>query len=256
MQPTTQQWPSSLRSRRSRAQTGFTLIELLVVIAIIAVLAAILFPVFAQARENARKASCLSNQKQLGLAFALYTQDYDEKLPNSTDGPAGAGQPGGWLYFRHFPANDVTNGGQAFDVTQGSLYPYVKNAQLYICPSDSQGSASGDSYAANSCIFNRVGPGVAFGKSLAAFDSASDWMLLGEEAALSVPGGQDAATGAFLRTNSTDDGYLFYRLNLLSTRHTQGSNAAFMDGHAKWFRSEQILANRYQTGGSNVDVCP
>jgi prepilin-type N-terminal cleavage/methylation domain-containing protein len=67
----------------SRKRTGFTLIELLVVIAIIAILAAILFPVFARARENARRASCQSNLKQIGLAVYQYTQDYDEKCPSA-----------------------------------------------------------------------------------------------------------------------------------------------------------------------------
>src|SRR5438105_1513752 len=70
------------RSMKSRRRAAFTLIELLVVIAIIAILAAILFPVFAQARENARQTACLSNAKQLGLALQMYTQDYDEVVPN------------------------------------------------------------------------------------------------------------------------------------------------------------------------------
>ena len=69
------------RPRAFRSRSGFTLVELLVVIAIISVLAAILFPVFARARENARRTSCLSNQKQLGLAFTQYFQDYDEQFP-------------------------------------------------------------------------------------------------------------------------------------------------------------------------------
>src|SRR5687768_5924591 len=69
------------RRKRNGALKGFTLIELLVVIAIIAILAAILFPVFARARENARRSSCQSNLKQIGLGFAQYTQDYDEKMP-------------------------------------------------------------------------------------------------------------------------------------------------------------------------------
>jgi len=68
-----------------RVRNGFTLIELLVVIAIIAILAAILFPVFAQAREKARQATCLSNQKQIALALLMYNQDYDEEFPGSTD---------------------------------------------------------------------------------------------------------------------------------------------------------------------------
>src|ERR1700734_1523997 len=71
----------TMTRRSTRTQTAFTLIELLVVIAIIAILAAILFPVFAQAREKARQATCISNMKQLGLGFAQYTQDYDETSP-------------------------------------------------------------------------------------------------------------------------------------------------------------------------------
>ncbi len=92
------------------ARKGFTLIELLVVIAIIAILAAILFPVFAQAREKARAISCLSNMKQIGLGQLMYTQDYDEQFPS---GPGFAGI--GWA---------------------GQMYPYVKNSQLFKCPND------------------------------------------------------------------------------------------------------------------------
>src|SRR4028118_1234439 len=98
-------------------QKGFTLIELLVVIAIIAILAAILFPVFARARENARRASCQSNLKQIGLGVMQYTQDYDEKLPNNFYGTVGVDIDPKWV-----------------DVIQ----PYVKSTQLFTCPSDSQ----------------------------------------------------------------------------------------------------------------------
>jgi len=98
---------------RHRGSGGFTLIELLVVIAIIAILAAILFPVFAKARESARKATCASNLKQLGLAMIMYANDYDSQYPF-----------GGWI-----PANE--SGGD----WQGSIYPYVKNKQAYWCPS-------------------------------------------------------------------------------------------------------------------------
>ncbi|MGI5820019.1 MAG: DUF1559 domain-containing protein [Armatimonadota bacterium] len=94
---------------------GFTLIELLVVIAIIAILAAILFPVFARAREKARQTSCLSNQKQIGLGVAMYTQDFDERFP-----PAYTG-----------------SGNRRVSGFYDGIGPYTKNEQMYICPSGS-----------------------------------------------------------------------------------------------------------------------
>jgi len=103
---------------------GFTLIELLVVIAIIAILAAILFPVFAKAREKARQISCASNEKQLGLAFIQYTQDYDEKYPCgtvTTDVATAVYNGAGWA---------------------GQIYSYVKSVGIYKCPDDSTGVTS------------------------------------------------------------------------------------------------------------------
>src|SRR5215472_10879429 len=100
---------------------GFTLIELLVVIAIIAILAAILFPVFAQAREKARQTSCLSNEKQLALAIMMYVQDYDEHFP---------------IYEYPFlnALNDPPFDPPVIDATVGwneEIYPYIKNVQLF-----------------------------------------------------------------------------------------------------------------------------
>src|SRR5947208_14150442 len=104
--------------RRSRRGSGFTLIELLVVIAIIAVLAAILFPVFAQARDKARSAACLSNMMQIGKALMIYAQDYDEKTTwfwNAGAANAGKDALAGYWYQL--------------------LLPYTKNVQVFICPS-------------------------------------------------------------------------------------------------------------------------
>jgi prepilin-type N-terminal cleavage/methylation domain-containing protein/prepilin-type processing-associated H-X9-DG protein len=105
---------------RRKSHVGFTLIELLVVIAIIAILAAILFPVFAQARDKARSTACLSNTKQIGLAFMQYVQDYDETLPPSRMNTATTGDASG---SRHTP----------WSVT---IYPYTKNVGIFTCPSD------------------------------------------------------------------------------------------------------------------------
>ena len=101
--------------RDKKASQAFTLIELLVVIAIIAILAAILFPVFARARDNARRTSCLSNLKQIGLGVLQYTQDYDETMPL---------------------ANWGSNAGNGF-YWMDAVQPYVKSTQLFTCPSRS-----------------------------------------------------------------------------------------------------------------------
>src|SRR5947207_1538939 len=102
-------------SRRRSGAAGFTLIELLVVIAIIAVLSAILFPVFAQAREKARQSSCASNMRQMSLAVQMYTQDYDERLPLAATATATS--------FLNW--HDLAD-------------PYVKNIQIWICPSSTE----------------------------------------------------------------------------------------------------------------------
>ncbi len=114
--------PAVTHGKTRNGRSGFTLIELLVVIAIIALLAAILFPVFARARENARKSSCANNLKQIGLGLLQYTQDYDETTPPAWTAVGGAGYPGSWRWM-------------------DCIYPYVKSTQLYTCPSASGGSA-------------------------------------------------------------------------------------------------------------------
>lgn len=111
-----------------RNGSGFTLIELLVVIAIIAVLAAILFPVFAQAREKARQAACSSNLRQIGLAFGMYAQDYDERLPDRRD--LKVSLPGGFKPWTTWPPSDPRAGWAIL-----ALDPYTKNTGIWSCPS-------------------------------------------------------------------------------------------------------------------------
>ncbi len=128
-------------SRRPRsARSGFTLIELLVVIAIIAILAAILFPVFATARERARQTACLSNLKQVGLGFMQYTQDYDNRFPQPVSLRNGTGGWGSAGQFSPFPPG-VEPGGAGASQTGplttwvNVLQPYIKSGQLFTCPS-------------------------------------------------------------------------------------------------------------------------
>ena len=254
-----------------KARRGFTLIELLVVIAIIAILAAILFPAFASAREKARQISCASNLSQLGLAFQQYTQDNDEALPNASDGANGPNEGGGWMYYT--AATTSTTPGK-FDPTKGSLYQYVKSAQVYICPDDSTGRLAGDSYAINSCVESAVAvpnvgtlsggqnpTGMKTGKALAYFQQPSDTMLLGEE----------TLAGTTFASGSTDDSFLNIGTpNYISTRHSHGVNMGFsevlfMDGHVKAIQfpevplsttSPQQNLKQYnvQTGNNSIPV--
>lgn len=127
-----------MRHEKSALRSGFTLIELLVVIAIISILAAILFPVFARARENARRASCLSNLKQIGLGIMQYAQDYDERYPLAWLGAPGGGPwplPAG---LRHTPyytdASGVFTNGTRI-TWMDLIYPYTKSIEIFVCPS-------------------------------------------------------------------------------------------------------------------------
>ncbi len=185
---------------------------------------------------------CASNERQLGLGFLQYIQDYDEQFPGAWGGngssATGVNQVGGWMFYSAYSNSASTANG--FDPARGALYSCVKSTGVYVCPDDSLGQASHNSYAVNGCAMSSESsssPGYFPGKALAAFDATSSWILLGEEAG--TPS-QDAG--------STDDAYLALTNNL-STRHTMASNVAFVDGHVKWIRPERIEADHLRTGG-------
>ena len=220
-------------------QRGFTLIELLVVIAIIAILAAILFPVFAQAREKARQTSCLSNEHQIGLGFLQYLQDFDERLPGGGACGTGNGAPGYWMYWDNAYG---TSQRTTFVPSKGSVYPYVKNAQVYVCPSDTSGQL--DSYALNALLTNNGASSCTytigdpktdhFGLLYATLTTPAATILLAEEN--DGYGGNNTATSL----GGTDDAYIVPAYNLPNPRHSGGSCYVLSDGHSKWYKQSQL----------------
>ena len=208
-----------------RRGTGFTLIELLVVIAIIAILAAILFPVFARAREKARQSSCLSNIKQIVLGALMYTQDYDEKMPEG---------------FRwHDPLPHVAPNCTYWDE---AIAPYVKNTQIFYCPSSATASYRSWNYGFVNQVVgyndNRNSftmpdgstcPGGTAPRALATIAKPAERVFITDA--------QNYNTEAryWYRTDSpyTEVGGAYYWVDC---RHNEGANGGFCDGHAKWLK--------------------
>ena len=240
-----------LMTHRNTSAGGFTLIELLVVIGILGVLAAILFPVFGRVRDQARRASCISNLKQLGLAMLQYTQDNDERLPNASHGgDVGMAQSGVWMYYSTYPAFDAENG---FDPSRSSIFPYVKSKAVFVCPSDSAGQKAGNSYAYNSCLtVPNDAQSVWPGKSTATIENPTGTLLLAEEETRGM-----STNDALL--NLFGPGPQGYDSAEYSTRHTDGSCILLLDGHAKFHTYSRLIALNLPTGNSvawgDVSLC-
>jgi len=227
-----------------RVKRAFTLIELLVVIAIIAILAAILFPVFARARENARRASCQSNLKQIALGFMQYTQDYDEKLP---------------LWFANLDGSAVssftttaTNAGQpGYDEGWAELLqPYLKSTQIFQCPSETTGPGTAGSntnytdYMYNGDI-SSYASGTGAGLSMAAINYPSNTVLNADATS--------QWSGSIFGNN-----YAWGPPYALSyyTRHLDGANISFVDGHVKWEKPQNVASRTSGTCGAGNSASP
>jgi prepilin-type N-terminal cleavage/methylation domain-containing protein/prepilin-type processing-associated H-X9-DG protein len=272
-----------------KPQSGFTLIELLVVIAIIAILAAILFPVFAQAREKARQASCLSNEKQIGLALIMYVQDYDEQFPAGSK----LSYPNGVSNLNYYDAGV----GWA-----GQIYPYTKNTGIVKCPDDSTAPVNATGGVAAlypvSYVYNR---NIALNPADASLNAAASTVALAEikgdagdiiapdeigisttfppqfSAAgdglvylASVIGLQADLQGVALPyfavyETGTTGGYscngtgkvapncnLFDPANSFGGRHSGGAIYFLADGHAKFFRGSSVSTGGNAQNSSNL----
>jgi len=192
---------------------GFTLIELLVVIAIIAILAAILFPVFAKAREKARQASCSSNLKQLATASKMYGSDYDECVA-----PADMQGLGGYMIFTNL------------------LQPYVKNSQLFICP-----SKPGQSWTGGTPPYACVQAWCVLSNYTVNFCVSQGYTTTVKEASLTKPAESiEYVDGLCPNAQPTNAATTCYGVD--PTRHNEGANCSYYDGHVKWNKSQNIRA--------------
>jgi prepilin-type N-terminal cleavage/methylation domain-containing protein/prepilin-type processing-associated H-X9-DG protein len=201
---------------------GFTLIELLVVIAIIAILAAILFPVFAQAREKARATACLSNMKQVGLAANMYVQDHDEFFPMS-------------IYI----------GGTQVFAFYHVLAPYMKNVQILQCPSEPQRIGWAE---LQSIIPLPLAPGfdwVGYNGNYAVFEDGPNNALTGANHAVIGLAELPYPAETFVMA----DGEIELTPNLFNSPivcpHSDGFNGTFADGHSKWTKATEYRGYQY-----------
>lgn len=209
-------------TKSSTRPSGFTLVEILVVLAIIAILTSILFPVFRQVQENGRSAACQSNLKQLGMAFAQYARDYNDRLPGGGNYQAW-GNGGHWVAgvngedgkLAKLGATDKADeypyiAGRKADIEKGALFSYVKTPEVYVCPSNEDGEAKRLTYSMNCAISGGPVSRVRFPSSM---------VLLVDEWKAS-----DAYFWAADNPASTDT---------ITKDHNASGNLLFLDGHAK-----------------------
>lgn len=260
-----------------RLRRAFTLIELLVVIAIIAILAAILFPVFAQAREKARQTTCTSNVRQIGLGLMMYAQDYDEIFPRADDCLAPAPDPlGSGAKGCYNPYGQRQNHYK----WQGWLVPYVKNTGLYFCPSRQRDPErwrlDGEIYNGYALNLSLTGSTNTLGRSLTASGRFRNSFTGGGLAGIPAPAEAMLVTelyfpGVYSYVVGSGPEQPTYPLahkefwraifNLLdhkknSAPHSDGMVIAFADGHSKWINIDSFLAKCPTAADYSIGMAP
>jgi prepilin-type N-terminal cleavage/methylation domain-containing protein/prepilin-type processing-associated H-X9-DG protein len=222
-------------------RSAFTLIELLVVIAIIAVLAAILFPVFAQAREKARQSTCLSNQRQFGLGVMMYVQDYDETYPTG-----------------YHASNDNL---KLPEVWFKQVQPYLKSVDVYRCPSGTSPAFPSLpyplDYSANIHIFVPTTPDTYLKLGfrpvrVANMDSPADYIVTAETSRTMNSYSWALWEFDWVRANWEGVGYLYAQA---MTRHNGGMVVTLADGHSTWLRMPERTATKLKDLGPMLGDC-
>ncbi len=251
---------------------AFTLIELLVVIAIIAIMAAILFPVFAQAREKARSAMCVSNLRQMGNAFVMYTQDYDEMMPTAWQGPPGGQEAIFWMwliepYIQRGRAGrtNIRDTSSAIFVCPSARYAYPGKLGTYwwSSPTNSYGWNCNLGYTTA-----RPGNGPF---SLASLSAPAGTIAFGDSGEVQAeylmpwvfcetynPKTSQYRKGKQVGSYRMNDGSGFVPFSAPPDWHMEGANMVFADGHVKWYRRSFLVSSAAKSlwDGPMGGFCP